>query len=490
MFAHTPLIPMRSVIRSGTHPSRLSQRIAPRPSIQRRHFSGDPGTTMMTGLAVAGAGIGAVAALISRYKVSEANQYIAWTGLGITDITISKKGFQFPFQTYHFINMHPSNYTFNLHAMSSEKLEFQLPIVLTIGVANKPEALEKYARTLIGTGENSKQIEAIILGILEGEVRILASSLTVEQIFADRLSFKNKIVTIVAEELSQFGLEIYNANIKELQDSPGSEYFSFVRQKKRSESESKAKVEISEATKTGNIGAKEREATTRQEVIRLEAETVDLENQRRQGIEKSSAELDVVKAEAYRRREVAKTEAEMATQMRLAELQKEVEKMKIATKTEELRAIEMSKAQVHAEMAIKKAEGDALSSIKKAEGEANALRLTADASRYAKEQEAEGIRAFFEAQSDGLRRLRSSFGNDASTLQFLMMDKGILETLARANAEAVKGMNPKITVWNTSSDGKSDYTKTDCGCRQDDSSPHNCPRAIGIQNSRSIQEYP
>lgn len=134
--------------------------------------------------------------------------------------------------------------------------------------------------------------------------------------------------------------------------------------------------------------------------------------------------------------------------------------MKIATKTEELRAIEMSKAQVHAEMAIKKAEGDALSSIKKAEGEANALRLTADASRYAKEQEAEGIRAFFEAQSDGLRRLRSSFGNDASTLQFLMMDKGILETLARANAEAVKGMNPKITVWNTSSDGKSDYTKT------------------------------
>ena len=79
----------------------------------------------------------------------------------------------------------------------------------------------------------------------------------------------------------------------------------------------------------------------------------------------------------------------MATQMRLAELQKEVEKMKIATKTEELRAIEMSKAQVHAEMAIKKAEGDALSSIKKAEGEANALRLTADASRYAKEQEAE-----------------------------------------------------------------------------------------------------
>lgn len=62
--------------------------------------------------------------------------------------------------------------------------------------------------------------------MLEGEVRILSAQLTVEQIFNDRKAFKETIITNVQEELELFGLQIYNANIKELQDSPGSEYFS------------------------------------------------------------------------------------------------------------------------------------------------------------------------------------------------------------------------------------------------------------------------
>lgn len=57
-------------------------------------------------------------------------------------------------------------------------------------------------------------------------MRILSAQLTVEQIFNDRKAFKETIITNVQEELELFGLQIYNANIKELQDSPGSEYFS------------------------------------------------------------------------------------------------------------------------------------------------------------------------------------------------------------------------------------------------------------------------
>ena len=64
------------------------------------------------------------------------------------------------------------------------------------------------------------------VGVLEGEVRILSAQLTVEQIFNDRKAFKETIISNVQEELELFGLQIYNANIKELQDSPGSEYFS------------------------------------------------------------------------------------------------------------------------------------------------------------------------------------------------------------------------------------------------------------------------
>src|SRR5579883_1668052 len=107
MLAHTPIsmVPMRptrSVVHSNSQFSqRTPPKLAPRqslqqPSILKRHFSSDPQTTLIGGLAVAGFGVGTVAALVSRYKVAQSNEYIAWTGLGIKDIVITKKGFQFP----------------------------------------------------------------------------------------------------------------------------------------------------------------------------------------------------------------------------------------------------------------------------------------------------------------------------------------------------------------------------------------------------------
>ena len=46
-----------------------------------------------------------------------------------------------------------------------------------------------------------------------------------EEIFKERQIFKQKVIEQVQHELNQFGLCIYNANVKELHDTPGSEYF-------------------------------------------------------------------------------------------------------------------------------------------------------------------------------------------------------------------------------------------------------------------------
>lgn len=58
-----------------------------------------------------------------------------------------------------------------------------------------------------------------------------------------------------------------------------------IRQKKRSEAENRAKIDVAEARKAGDIGTKEREAMTRQQVVQYEAETVTRENTRKQEIE-------------------------------------------------------------------------------------------------------------------------------------------------------------------------------------------------------------
>jgi len=118
--------------------------------------------------------------------------------------------------------------------------------------------------------------------------------------------------------------------------------------------------------------------------------------------------------------------------------------------TEKLRAMEMSKAQVNAEK-----------EAKDAEGVSSAVRIKAEAQLFAKQKEADGILALYHAQAAGIQRLVESFGGNSNTLiQYLMMDRGLYETLSNANAKAIQGLNPKITIWNTSSEPGGSYSKS------------------------------
>jgi flotillin len=445
----TNLRSVRSPLTSQTPLTRVPTSIASSRSSRRSISTLVQHWGLISSVGTVAVSSGFLAFAAHRYKVSNADQYLIRTGLGIRDIKVSKQGFQWPFQTYKFIDMRPNNYSFDLQAMSSEKLEFILPGVFTVGPKDDSDSLIKYARFLVGGDANDKHIDSLIRGILEGEVRLESARMTVEEIFNDRKAFKEKLIKAVQEELNEFGLYIYNANIKELQDSQGSEYFAYIRQKKRSEAENRAKIDVSEAKKTGDIGQKEREAITRQQVATFESETVQRENERKQEMEKSNADLEVVKAEAFRRRETASIEANASTQLREAELQRNVEQKRIALETEKQRAVELSKAQVLAE-----------TRAKEAEGKAQATRLEAEASLYARQKEAEGIAAVLSAQASGVQRLIDSFqGNPQSLVQYLMLEKGLYPELAKLNAEAIRGLNPKITVWQTG-ESKDGYTKT------------------------------
>lgn len=426
------------------------------PFVQKRSYIITPDDVMMLGKYAAECVpvIAAAAFAAYRYRISQPDEYLVRTGLAIKDIKVSKQGFQWPFQTYKFIEMHPVNYTFELQAMSIEKMEFVLPGVFTIGPKDDPESIKRYVKLLPTSAdhpdENKNRIDVLVKGVLEGETRILAAQMTIEEIFNDRKAFKEVLIKNVQNEMDQFGLQIYNANIKEMTDSAGSEYFSFLRQKKRSEAENRAKVDVSEAKKVGDIGQKEREAMTRQQVAAFEAETVLMENKRRQDIELSNAELAVVHAAASQKTQIANIEADKMAQIREAELQKEVEQRRISMETEKLRASDMSRAQVYAEI-----------NMKEAEGKAKALEIEAIAKLFAKQKEADGILAVYNAQSAGIEKLIESFGgNTDSLMRYIMLDKGMYEKLAQTNAAAIQGLNPKITIWSgMDSNGSGSYAK-------------------------------
>lgn len=403
-------------------------------SLSKRNFSvgnamiecmTDANTLLPLGL------VGGLSVIVARrYLVARPDQYLIRTGLFIKDIEVNKQAFLFPFQKYEFISMHPKSYTFELSSMSIEKLQFLLPGVFTIGPKDDIESLIKYVRLLAGMSDEHEEnsLQSIILSIIEGETRSKSGAMTMEAIFNDRKDFKEKIIDNCQEELSKMGLFIYNANIKELQDGEGSNYFANMRQKILSETENKAKINIAEANKVGNIGAKERDAETRQKVAQLESETVLKENENKQSIEKSNALLSVVVSEAKQKTTIAEIEAVNNANKREAEMQDEVEQKRIAMETNKLRATNLSKANVDAE----------------------AIRVIAEADLYSKEQEANGMAKILEAFN----------GDSNAMMQYLMINRHIYEKLATTNADAIQGLKPKITVWNTGNEtsGTDDYT--------------------------------
>lgn len=232
------------------------------------------------------------------YYVADANEYLIKTGLMIDGIVIERKTVLWPGQVLGRISMTPNNYTLSLHAMTVEKLEFLLPAVFTIGPEDKPESLQKYARLLANaTNDNNPRnnVEELVRGIVEGETRVIAAALTIEEIFKERKLFKEHVMKSVQSELSQFGMVIYNANVKELQDAPGSEYFKYLRLKSHEGAINQAKVDVAQAKFKGAVGEKEREGEQRKATSKIESDAVVFEQGREIEMSEARSKLQVEK---------------------------------------------------------------------------------------------------------------------------------------------------------------------------------------------------
>ncbi|KAH0658960.1 hypothetical protein KY285_027511 [Solanum tuberosum] len=99
---------------------------------------------------------------------------------------------------------------------------------------------------------------------------------------------------------------------------------------------------------------------------------------------------------------------------------------------------------VHEQTGIKAAEAKKLA----AEAQTYAVQLAADAALYAKKKEAEGLKGIAEAEGVYVRSLMSALGGNYNALRdYVMIDKGMFKDIAKFNAEAIKGLQPKISIW-------------------------------------------
>ncbi|KAL0828648.1 hypothetical protein Bca101_052326 [Brassica carinata] len=445
------------------------------------------------------------------YKVARASEYLAITGGGIQDIKLAKKSWVFPWQSCTVFDVSPVNYTFEVQAMSSEKLPFVIPAVFTIGPrVDDPHALLLYAMLMSQHDKHSNHVNELVQGVIEGETRVLVASMTMEEVFKGTKEFKKEVFEKVQLELNQFGLVIYNANVKQLVDVPGHEYFSYLGQKTQMEAANQAKIDVAEAKMKGEVGAKERTGLTIQNAAKIDAESKIIstqrlgegtkeeikvksevqvfQNEKAALVAQADAALAIQKAALTKSSRVAEVEAAKAVAMREAELQTQVEKMNALTRTEKLKAEFLSKATVEYETkkprrllfsdhdivavimtgarsklgVIRQAKESRSCFVREAK-QAEATKAAADAAFYAKQKEAEGLVSMANAQGTYIKTLLGAVDNNYSAMRdFLMINNGIYQDIAKTNAMAIRDLQPKISVWNQGGAGVDQGMSSGC----------------------------
>lgn len=83
-----------------------------------------------------------------------------------------------------------------------------------------------------------------------------------------------------------------------------------------------------------------------------------------------------------------------------------------------------------------------------AEGSSFARQQAADSDLYAKRKEAEGIIATADAESIYLNTLMKELGgNYLAVRDYLMIKSNTFQEIAKINAQAINGLQPKISLW-------------------------------------------
>ncbi len=155
-------------------------------------------------------------AFLSRYKVAKPSQYLVRTGLGINGLSITKKGVHWPGQRISYIEMSPTTFSVSVPAMSKERIPFLLPSVWTIGPKDDKESLKTYASLLSDKGIEG--LEGTVVGVIQGETRVLTAGLELDELFSNREQFRNVVEGKINTIINDLGLKVYNANVAELSD--------------------------------------------------------------------------------------------------------------------------------------------------------------------------------------------------------------------------------------------------------------------------------
>lgn len=297
-------------------------------------------------------------------------------------------------------------------AYTKEGVPVSVDAVANVKVGSDDVMLMNAIERFLGMSQD--QIRSVIFQTLEGHLRSILGTLTVEQINADRQAFAQRLAAESAADLSRMGIEIDVLTIQQISDPQG--YLDALGQRRTAEVKRDAEVGKAEAERDARV----RRAQAMQQAAIAEAmadaETAAAQKEAEVRKARYAAEIDAERARATQAGPLA--EAEARRQVVVAEQQVElarteaaiaVQEMEARRREKELEATVLKGAQAERQATVIQAEGEKQAAILRAEGDRQATIVRAEAASRERELlgagEAARIRQVGQAEADAKKAL-------------------------------------------------------------------------------------
>jgi flotillin len=310
-------------------------------------------------------------------------------------------------------------------------------------------------------GKTVEEIKQVALQTVEGHLRAIIGTLSVEEIYRNRDQFAGSVQEVAVSDMANMGLQIVSFTLKDIRDSHG--YLDALGKPRTAEVKRDAAIAQAEADRDAAI--KSAQARQAGEIAKLAADTLIAEANR--DFQSRKAEYDAVvnlkRAEADLSYDIQKAKTSQALkkeEVQIAVVEKEqqitVQEREIQRREKELEATVKRQAdaeryRVETEAAATRARAEQV-----AKGEAEARRqkglAEADVIKATGVSEADIIALKGAAEADAMRKKADSFKeyNQAAVLQILL---AALPEIAKAVAEPLSKTDRITLVSTGGSDG-------------------------------------
>ena len=273
--------------------------------------------------------------------------------------------------------------------------------VANVKIRSDEVSLQAAAERFLGM--SAQEVQKVIFQTLEGHLRAILGTLTVEEINNDRQSFAQKLTSEAALDLERMGIGVDVLTIQEISDEEG--YLDALGKRRTAEVKRDAQIGEAEATRDSKINASR--AMQEGEKVKLDSEANIAQAQRELEVKKAQfeAEVETERARADQAGPLSSAKARQAVvaeEVRIERIRTEeriaVEEQEVKRKERELEATVIKPANAERSAAVLRAEAAKQAAILEAEGKKAALIAIAEAEQERLRQEGMGRAAAIEAE--------------------------------------------------------------------------------------------